>query len=423
MQPTRSFLFVTWEGGGNVPPVLGLASRLVHRGHRVRVLTEPCLREAVNAIGADFRAFEKHFNRTDPTVDVIQDSKSRPLSIPAIENVLVRPAMGVCEETRAALEEERTDVVVADFMMIGSLIAAEAMAIKRVALCHMPEYLPGPGRPPGGLGLLPGRSVAGRARDRLLGSLFDRITDRYLPAVNAVRGAQGLSALESFADIYHRADRRLIQTSEAFDAPITPAPANVRYVGPTLDDPGWTTGAGWADCEQKLWPKGDSRPLVVVGLSTTFQNQRSVLETIVRAVTGMQVRCLITLGPAMAKENLQVPDNVIVSRGVAHSEVFPHADVVVTHAGHGTVMRALAHGLPLVCLPMGRDQNDNAALVAHRGAGLKLSRNANSHRIGQAIKRVLGDSAFRVNARSLQTSVRADALSDSAVSELERLAT
>ena len=46
------FLFVLWEGGGNVPPQLGIARRLVERGHEVRVLTEPCLASAVAAAGA-----------------------------------------------------------------------------------------------------------------------------------------------------------------------------------------------------------------------------------------------------------------------------------------------------------------------------------------------------------------------------------
>jgi len=36
-----------------VPPVLGAARRLVERGHEVRVLTEPCLRRAVEAHGEE----------------------------------------------------------------------------------------------------------------------------------------------------------------------------------------------------------------------------------------------------------------------------------------------------------------------------------------------------------------------------------
>ena len=52
------------------------------------------------------------------------------------------------------------------------------------------------------------------------------------------------------------------------------------------------------------------------------------------------------------------------------------AALVVTHCGHGTVMRALSHGRPMLCLPMGRDQNDNAARVVARGAGLRLGADA-----------------------------------------------
>ena len=63
METKLSFLFVTWEGGGNVPPVLGLAADLIKQGHYVRVLAEPCLKVAINEIGADFEVFKKHFIR------------------------------------------------------------------------------------------------------------------------------------------------------------------------------------------------------------------------------------------------------------------------------------------------------------------------------------------------------------------------
>ena len=59
MPAPRSYLFVTFEGGGNVPPVLGLARRLAARGHDVRVLTEPCLRGAVEAARARFVPFTR----------------------------------------------------------------------------------------------------------------------------------------------------------------------------------------------------------------------------------------------------------------------------------------------------------------------------------------------------------------------------
>jgi MGT family glycosyltransferase len=416
MNTRLSFLFVTWDGGGNVPPVQGLAERLIKRGHHVQVLTEPCLKEAVLAIGAEYVSFKKHFTRLDNRIDLIQDWDAKALTIPSVDNILVRPAYDVAQETRALLQGKQYDIVVADFMMLGALLAAESLGIKRVALFHMPEYLPGPGRPPGGLGLLPSKSMFGQLRDKLLTGIFNKVINQYLPTLNSARIKLDLPLLSSLTDIFHQADLRLIQTSKAFDVPIEPAPDNVRYVGPVLDDP------SWPESPQGLWPKTDMRPLVVVSLSTTFQNQYQVLSNIIHAASGLDIRCLVTLGPSMSKLAFSFPENVIGVQGIAHSQVFPLASAVVTHAGHGTVMRALAHGLPLVCLPMGRDQLDNATLVSHHGAGLKLSRQAKAKKIRQAIQQVLRKPIYKENAQVLQTIITKDANSQLAELALENLA-
>lgn len=64
MTPHR-FLFVTWEGGGNVPPILGLARRLVERGHSVRVISDPCNEGDVKAAGCEFTAYSHAPHRSD----------------------------------------------------------------------------------------------------------------------------------------------------------------------------------------------------------------------------------------------------------------------------------------------------------------------------------------------------------------------
>jgi len=411
----KSYLFVTWEGGGNLPPVLGLAQRLLTLGHKVRILAEPCLRKTIESLGAEFLVFKKHFTRTDRTVDVIQDWNAGAMNLPTFENILFGPAMDVAQETLEAIKAEHTDVVVADLMMVGSLVAAEAYGTARVVLFHMPEYLPGPNRPPGGFGLIPRAGYVGRFRDRMLTILFNHATNKFLPRLNAVRKTFGLIPMKSVMDIYQQADLRLIQTCKAFDFPIVPEPENVRYVGPILDDP------DWVDFELECLPNGDSRPLVVVSLSSTFQNQRQTLVNMIEALARLPVRGLVTLGPAMARENFQTYDNVTVLPSIPHSKVFPKANIVVTHAGHGTVMRALAHGLPLVCLPMGRDQTDNAARIVHHGAGLSLSSNAKPHQITRAIKRVLNEPEFAHNAQHLKKSIISDVSANLAVKELEEI--
>lgn len=425
MTNLRSYLFVTWAGGGNVEPVLGVARRLAERGHTVNVLTEPCLRASVERAGARFIRFTRPpFDREDGGADLVRDWEARtPLGAMrrAFDNLILGPAQVVAEETRRAFGEVSAEVLVADLHMMGALLAAEAAGLPRVVLFHMPEYLPGPGRPAAGPGFLPRSDLLGRLRDVLFERLFYRQLRPYLGPWNDIRRAFGLAPLDEprqMLDSYHDANLRLIQTSEAFDFPITPPPENVRYVGPVLDDPDWS-GDAW----ESPWPQGDLRPLVVVSLSSTFQDQTATVQRAIHALGDLPVRGLVTLGPAMAKESFDVPSNVITVVSAPHSQVFQEADAVVTHAGHGTVMRGLAHGLPLICLPMGRDQNDNAAKVAARGAGIRLKPSASAARIRDAVQRVLDRPTYRESAERLGGIIREDAAADRATLELEAVAT
>lgn len=425
MADSHSFLFVTWDGGGNVAPVLGVARRVASAGHAVTVLTEPCLREAVQEIGGDVRfiPFQRHFTRTERTERLVRDwEAATPIGAldRAFDNVLFGPARAVAEETDRALSDASPDVLVADSLMIGSLVAAEARGVPRAVLVHMPEFLPGPGRPAPGPGFLPREGPLGRLRDGLFTRFFHLQLGRYLDALNEARRALDLAPLTSsreMIDTYHRADLRLIQTTKEFDFPMDPAPENVRYVGPLLDEPDWTDGA-WTS----PWPDDDERPLVVVGLSSTFQDQKGVIERTVAALGELDLRGLVTLGPAMTSETFPSPSNVVVVDSAPHDQIFPHAAAVVTHAGHGTVMRALYHGLPMVCLPMGRDQNDNAARVVAHGAGIRLARSAKPEKIRDAVRQVLESPSFRNQAERLERAVRRDVERDDALRELEELA-
>jgi len=95
--------------------------------------------------------------------------------------------------------------------------------------------------------------------------------------------------------------------------------------------------------------------------------------------------------------------------------------LVITHAGLGAVMTALAHGVPLLCMPMGRDQHDNAARVAACGAGCVLPLEAGVGQISETIAEMLAAPEYRIAARSMAATI---ALRDGrgvAVDELEKL--
>ena len=137
----------------------------------------------------------------------------------------------------------------------------------------------------------------------------------------------------------------------------------MRVVGPRLDDPAWA--GDWTP------PAGDE-PLVLVGMSSTYMDHADVLQRAATALGELPVRGLVTTGPAISPDAIDAPANVTVVERAPHREVLKHASAVVTHAGHGTVIKALAAGVPVVAVPLGRDQLDNAARVEHHGAGIRL---------------------------------------------------
>src|SRR5262249_37727064 len=151
-----------------------------------------------------------------------------------------------------------------------------------------------------------------------------------------------------------------------------------------LADPVWA--APW----QSPWPADHSDPLVAVGFSSTYQAQEPIVRRTIEALGSMKVRGLVTLGPSL-KLDMTPPPNVVVCETAPHSRVFPLASAVVTHCGHGTVARALAAGVPIVGVPMGRDQNDTAARVVARGVGVRVAMDASADKIRAAISRVLQD--------------------------------
>lgn len=416
MADSRRYLFVTIEGGGNVPPVLGAARQLIARGHSVRVLTEPCLRQAVERIGAAFRPFDEHFVRSDRNEDIFRDweAKSPPAAISrALENVILGPAKVAAAATSRALEQEPIDALIVDWLLPGAALVGEARRIPTAVLIHCTNMLPAPGRPAGPF--VPARGPLGRLRDRLLRFAFLHLLGRHGTSFNALRASYGLEPLANPIEQYDRAQRVLVQTSPAFDFVGDPEPENVVYVGPVLDEPDWTAGNTW----QSPWPADDTRPLVLLSLSSTFQNQRALLQTAITALGRLAVRGLVTLGPAMAEQTFEVPDNVVVVPSAPHGQIFPHASAFVTHCGHGSVMRALAAGVPLVALPMGRDQDAAAVRIVVRGLGLRPKRTPAA--IAEAVRRVLDDPSFRAAAQRMAAELEKEAAAGLLTVELEQM--
>jgi MGT family glycosyltransferase len=212
-----------------------------------------------------------------------------------------------------------------------------------------------------------------------------------------------------------RADRILVCSSPSYDFGSGSVPANVCYVGPQLDDDqNGASGDRWADAP--------AQPLVLVGLSSTVMRQEGLLQRAADALGQAQVRGLVTTGPAVDPAGISAPPNVTVTRWVRHADVLRHCSAVITHGGHGTVMKALIAGVPLVLVPLGRDQPDNAARVVHADAGIRLRKNARTSALRAAVDRVITDPRYRAAAGRMASRLAAERDDNRAVDELEQVA-
>ncbi|WP_206781977.1 glycosyltransferase [Bailinhaonella thermotolerans] len=214
-------------------------------------------------------------------------------------------------------------------------------------------------------------------------------------------------------EAFDRVDRLLVLSPRALDYPGRRFPEYLRHVGPRLDDPAWA-----GDLEL---PPGDA-PLVLAGLSSSFMNQGPVLQRIADALGALPVRGLLTTGLAVDPATIRAPGNVLVTRAAPHNAALRHAAATVTHAGHGTAVKSLAAGVPLVCVPLGRDQTEVARHIEVAGAGVTVGRNSDARAIARAVSRVLGDPSYTRHARRLAAEIAAETATDQAVIELEALA-
>jgi UDP:flavonoid glycosyltransferase YjiC (YdhE family) len=414
------FLFVLWEGGGNVPPQLGIARRLLTRGHRVRVLGDPCLEADVRRGGADFAPFTRAPHRLDrsPDSDFVRDWEARtPIGEFARtrDRAMMGPAADYGADVVAAIDAERPDVLVVDWLLIGAGLAGEATGVPTALICHNPYMVPEPGKPTPGFGFTPMPGRLGRLRDGLGNRLFTAMFDRALPTLNDARRGLGLPPLTTVHEVFERADRVLVLTEAGFDfAPAAPA-AHVVHVGPVLDPPGDV--APWAS----PWPADDPRPLVLVTTSSFFQDPRRMLTTACAAVRAVGARALVTTGDVDPK-SLPTGDDVVAVRSAPHDAVLRQARAVITHCGMGTVHRALVAGVPVLCQPIGRDQPDVAARVCAAGAGLRISPNASPRRVARTLARLLQESRYAVRAAQVGDRLAVAAAAERYVTELEALA-
>ena len=216
-----------------------------------------------------------------------------------------------------------------------------------------------------------------------------------LARLDGMRVQAGFGSLPPLDELWRRPARLITTSFAAFDAPEAPGFAHVRHAGPVLEDEAVAVPAALP------WPADDATPLALVSFSTGFE-QRNVdkIQRALDALAPLPVHVVATTGGIVETEELAVPENAVALRYAAHDPILARAALAVTHGGHGTAMRALRAGVPMVVIPgLAGDQPFVAAAIQEWGCGHALPGDADVAAIRAAAEAVLATPFHRLNAQ------------------------
>jgi UDP:flavonoid glycosyltransferase YjiC (YdhE family) len=371
-------LIVSWGGGGNLPPLLAAGKLLAARDHRLRDLASAATRQpAVNA-GFDVVGYR---HACDPNMEVAFEKQAAQLMAAA-----AGPEIAL--DVRDVVRELRPELMIVDCMLPAGIAAGESTGTPTVSLVHFPY---------------------GLARTQMLRGAGAWTTDR--AQLNITRSGLGLEPARDDLAAWESAGLLLVTVPKWFDL-ATDYPANVVHAGPlgvTRTSHGGSAPGG--------------RPLILISFSTTvMQGQVALIQRICDAIAGQAVEAILTLGPALSADTIRPPRNIEAIPYEDHDQLLPRCAAVITHGGLGTTLRALAHGKPLLLLPLGRDQQFNAGRVVEFGAGICLPVEASPGEIASALVELLTQPQFTEAAADAAAAIAADRPDETAIEALLGLA-
>ena len=380
---------------GHAFPMIALGRALAVRGHDVTLQTWRRWRREVEAEGLTFAPAPEY-----------QVFPSGPEPLDFYEAV-VHATM----DTRPLLRELRPDVVVADILTLAPALAAELEGVPCATLIPHVHPQGEPDFPIYSLGARLPRTAAGRWMWRHAQRPVQRGLERGRHELNDTRSRLGLPP---HAHVHGGISRELalVATFPQLEYPRV-WPEHVHVVGPLMWEP---------PARDVELPPGEE-PLVLVAPSTAHDSEHRLLTTALRGLADAPVRVLATWNRRLPPRPLPVPANARVVEWVSYARTMPRCEVVICHAGHGTLARALASGCAVVACPAVGDMNENAARVDWAGAGVRLPRRFTTARtLRLAVERSLAEPSIRTRARELAGWARAHDADAAAARLLERLA-
>jgi UDP:flavonoid glycosyltransferase YjiC (YdhE family) len=377
-------LFTCAGGSGHFLPLVPVARAAAAAGHAVAFAARPWMAPKVEALG--FRCFAAG-------TDLGLAPERRPLAKVDVEREM--GAVGVGFGRRIARERAadvlalcgawRPDLLVCEELDFGAMVAGERLGLPHATL----------------LVIAAGRFV----RPELVAEPLNEVRAEHgLPPDPALEAPGRHLVLSPFPPSFRDPSAALPATTHAFRPPASDASEE--------EAPAWLAGL-------------DGAPIVYFTLGTVFNLESGDLfQRVIAGLRELPIQLVVTVGRDLDPAELgPQPASVRIERYVPQAALLPRCALVVSHGGSGSVMGALAHGLPMVLVPLGADQPLNAARCAALGVARVLdAAELTPEAVGAAASAMLADPGPRRAAARLRDEIAALPGTEHAVKLLEGLA-
>lgn len=377
-------LFSFAGGNGHFQPLVPLARAVQAAGHDVAFAGQPAMIATVEAAGFAACATGGETLRSarirTPLLafDAVQEDRA------VRDGFAGRVARARADALLDLCAQWRPDLLVCDEMDFGAMVAAERLGLPHASVLVI--------------------AAGALVRPDLVAGPLD-----------ALRAEHGLAPDPELAMLH----RHLVLSPvpAAFRDPACPLPATTRLIRPAM---------GEADAPTPAWLAAlpADRPVVYATLGTVFHLESGdLLERVVAGLRDLPVNLVVTTGREIDPASLgPQPAHVRIERYVPQSLLLPRCSLMVSQAGSGGVIGALAHGVPMVLLPIGADQPANAARCAALGTARVLDPvSCSAAVLREAAQSVLADPAYRSAAAKLARQIAAMPDPAEVVPLLERL--
>jgi len=416
----RVVVLTCWGSHGDLFPYIGLALALRARGHTPVIATNPGYRDVVEREGIEFADAGPPI---DPNAPNAGDLFERVMDPKKGSEVLVRELL--MPKLRQAYEELRSAVAGADLLVSHPITFAAPLVAEHARLpwlstvlaplsffsAHDPVVLPTAPR----LNDVP---VVGPWLAHTILRLVRPTLRRWVEPVERLRAELGLP----------RGGHPMMEGQ--FSPHGTLALFSRVLAEPQRDWPRHTivTGTAFFNESMPLGPRleeflaAGAPPVVftlgtsAVGAAGRFYHESAA------AAARLGVRAVLLTGGFPQNQPERLSPNVLLVDRAPHQLLFPRASAIVHQVGAGTTAQALRSGRPMLLVPHGHDQFDNARRVRKLGAARTVLRNEyRAERVARDLRALLNEPSYRERAAATAAIVRAEGGADAAADVIERL--